>query len=59
MDLKTYLKDKSVEVFAHEIGVSVSTVYRWIERSRLPSLANMAAISKKTKNKVKYEDFLK
>jgi DNA-binding transcriptional regulator YdaS (Cro superfamily) len=60
MDLKTYLELKGVKIkeFADIIGVDASTVSKYINWHRKPSLDIAQRIVKATKGKVSIEDLL-
>ena len=60
MTLKEFQKKEGLshQKLAELLGVSAaSTVYRWIKGTRMPGKSNMNLIKKKTKGKVKPEDF--
>jgi DNA-binding transcriptional regulator YiaG len=60
MKLAEYLTKEKMRPahFAVRLGVPVSTVTRWLNGERTPSLASMATITKATKGRVTSKDFL-
>jgi transcriptional regulator with XRE-family HTH domain len=60
MKLADYIAKKNLKPanFADRLGVPASTVTRWLNGERTPSLASMAAITKATNGKVTSKDFL-
>jgi DNA-binding transcriptional regulator YdaS (Cro superfamily) len=60
MDLKTYLKLKDIQVkeFAEIIGVSASTISRYIHWYRKPALDIAIRIENATKGKVTIKDLM-
>ena len=60
MKLNEYLAQANLKPshFALRLGVSASTVMRWLNGSRTPSLALMDHITKATEGKVASTDFL-
>lgn len=60
MKLKDYLEDThtSAPSFAELVGVTATTVYRWLSRTRWPQRRDMIAINKVTKGAVTPNDLI-
>ena len=59
MKLSTYLTTRNITSleFSKMVGCSYQAVCKWRQRDRIPRPKMMKKITKKTKNKVKVQDF--
>ncbi len=59
MELRDYLNEREIQAssFAASIGVSVTTLYRYMARDRTPRRQIMALIADKTGGAVQPNDF--
>lgn len=60
-DLKNWLKNSGIsyKIFAINIGIDQTTVYRWLNGERKPSMKTAKRIEEYTKGKVRMQSWLK